>query len=110
MEWHFFNTNIHRDVPVSKKYSMELIVLKKTELEDVIRQTVKSLLAENDVKKRNLNVNEAVEYLNEIGIPITKSTLYRHTMEATIPFKRFGERKLIFNVDELEEWANSQLK
>lgn len=89
---------------------MELIVLKKSELEDVIRQTVKSLLAENDVKKRNLNVNEAVEYLNEIGIPITKSTLYRHTMDATIPFKRFGERKLIFNADELEEWANSKLK
>lgn len=89
---------------------MELIVLKKSELEDVIRETVKSLLSENDVKKKNLNVNEAVEYLNEIGIPITKSTLYRHTMDATIPFKRFGERKLVFNVDELEEWANSQLK
>jgi predicted DNA-binding transcriptional regulator AlpA len=89
---------------------MELIVLKKSELEDVIRQTVKSLLSENEVKKKNLNVNEAVEYLNEIGIPITKSTLYRHTMDATIPFKRFGERKLIFNADELEEWANSKLK
>lgn len=89
---------------------MELIVFKKSELEDVIRETVKSLLSENDVKKKNLDVNEAVEYLNEIGIPITKSTLYRHTMDATIPFKRFGERKLIFNPDELEEWANSQLK
>lgn len=89
---------------------MELIVLKKSELEDVIRQTVKSLLSENDVKKKNLNVNEAVEFLNEIGIPITKSTLYRHTMDATIPFKRFGERKLIFNTDELEEWANAKLK
>jgi hypothetical protein len=31
-------------------------------------------------------------------------------MDATIPFKRFGERKLIFNADELEEWANSKLK
>lgn len=89
---------------------MELIVLKKTELEDVIRQTVKSLLSEKEVQKRNLNVTEAVEFLNEMGIPITKSTLYRHTMDATIPFKRFGERKLVFNVDELEEWANSQLK
>ena len=89
---------------------MELIVLKKSELEDVIRQTVKSLLTEKEVQKRNLNVNEAVEFLNEMGIPITKSTLYRHTMDATIPFKRFGERKLVFNVDELEVWANSQLK
>lgn len=89
---------------------MELIVLKKTELEDVIRQTVKSLLSEREVQKRNLNVNEAVEYLNEIGVPITKSTLYRYTMNSTIPFRRWGERKIIFNTTELDNWAREKLK
>lgn len=89
---------------------MDLIILKKSELEDVIRQTVKSLMREKEVQKRNLNVTEAVEFLNEMGIPITKSTLYRHTMNGTIPFYRFGERKLMFKADELEEWANSKLK
>ena len=61
-------------------------------------------------KRKNLTISEAVEYLNEIGIPITKSTLYRHTMNATIPFKRFGERKLIFSTAELDSWAKNKLK
>lgn len=61
-------------------------------------------------KKTNLSVPEAVEYLNEIGVPITKSTLYAYTSTATIPFKRFGERKLIFSTTELEKWANEKLK
>lgn len=70
-------------------------------------------LAEPDpepAKKEKLTVPEAVEYLNEIGIPITKSTLYRYTMDSTIPFKRFGERKIIFNTTELDSWAQDQLK
>lgn len=61
-------------------------------------------------KKTNLTVPEAVEYLNEIGVPITKSTLYSYTSTASIPFKRFGERKLIFNTSELDEWAQVRTK
>ena len=61
-------------------------------------------------KKEKLTVPEAVVYLNEIGIPITKSTLYRYTMDSTIPFKRFGERKIIFRTTELDSWAQDQLK
>ena len=61
-------------------------------------------------KRKNLTISEAVEYLNEIGIPVTKSTLYRHTMNADIPFKRYGKRKLIFNATELDEWAQNKLK
>lgn len=61
-------------------------------------------------KKEKLTVPEAVEYLNEIGIPVTKSTLYRYTMDSTIPFRRFGERKIIFNTTELDSWAQEKLK
>lgn len=61
-------------------------------------------------KKTNLTVPEAVEYLNEIGVPITKSTLYAYTSTATIPFKRFGERKLIFSTTELDQWAQERTK
>lgn len=61
-------------------------------------------------KKEKLTVPEAVVYLNEIGIPMTKSTLYRYTMDSTIPFRRFGERKIIFNTTELDSWAQDQLK
>lgn len=61
-------------------------------------------------KKEKLTVPEAVEYLNEIGVPITKSTLYRYTMDSTIPFRRWGERKIIFNTTELDNWAREKLK
>lgn len=114
MECHFFTPNRRRAVPTIKINNMDtLIVLKKSELDTAIREAIISVMAEKELrngKKKNLTFPEAVEYLNEIGIPITKSTLYRHTMNATIPFKRFGERKLIFSMDELDSWAQNKLK
>lgn len=56
-----------------------------------------------------LTINEAEQYLNEIGYPIRKSSLYKHTMAGTIPFKRFGGRKIVFQPDALDEWAEAQL-
>ena len=30
-------------------------------------------------------------------------------MEKTIPFHRFGKRKIIFDIDELDQWISDQL-
>ena len=89
-----------------------LIVLKRSDLDAAIRDAMISVLSEKEPikKKKNLTLPEAVEYLNDIGIPITKSTLYRHTMDSTIPFRRWCERKIIFNTSELDNWAQEKLK
>lgn len=59
--------------------------------------------------KKVLPFNDALNYLNELGYPIGKSTLYKLTADRAIPFKRFGQRKIVFNSEELEVWAESKL-
>jgi predicted DNA-binding transcriptional regulator AlpA len=113
MEWRFFILlGVGMFLRKIKTNMDTLIVLKRSELDEAIRDAMISVLAENDPQKgkTNLTLPEAVEYLNDIGIPITKSTLYRHTMNATIPFKRFGKRKIIFSKTELDNWAQEKLK
>lgn len=59
--------------------------------------------------KSKLNIDEALSYMNEKGYSISKSTIYKRTMEKTIPFHRFGKRKIIFDIDELDQWISKQL-
>jgi len=56
-----------------------------------------------------LNMDEAVAYLNESGVPISKSTVYKNTMDKTIPFSRFGDRRIVFNVEDLDRWVEDRL-
>ena len=87
-----------------------LIVLKKSDLEQLLKEAAEKVLnARQTSRKENLNIDEAMEYLSGLGVDVPKSTMYRHTMNGTIPFYRFGERKLMFKADELEEWASHQL-
>ena len=59
--------------------------------------------------KKVLTIDDAVVFLNDLGYPVTKSTLYENTMKKTIPFQRFGKRKLVFSPDDLSNWAEAQL-
>lgn len=61
------------------------------------------------MEKMYLSVNEAVKYLQSLGLPIHKSSLYKMTMEKTIPFKRFGEHRIVFQADELKSWLENML-
>lgn len=61
------------------------------------------------MKKIYLSINEAVDHLRSLGLPISKSVMYRHTMERTVPFQRYGLKKIVFQKDDLEEWAKSRL-
>ncbi len=88
-----------------------LIVLKKSDLEQLLKEAAEKVLnARQTSRKENLDIDEAMEYLSSLGVQVPKSTLYKHTMNGTIPFRRFGERKLMFKADELEVWVNSKLK
>lgn len=87
-----------------------LVVLKKSDLEQLFKEAAEKVInAKQASRKENLDIDEAMEYLSSLGVQVPKSTLYKHTMNGTIPFYRFGERKLMFKADELEEWASDQL-
>ena|SRR5690554_2323013 len=88
----------------------DLVVLKRQDLEQMLKEAAeKAAEASKTQRKEIMNTDEAVEYLNELGYPIPKSTLYQHTMKGTIPVRRFGKRKLMFVASELEEWASNQI-
>lgn len=88
----------------------DLVVLRRQDLDQMIEEAAeKRAKSSTPPRKEVMNTDEAVEYLNELGYPIPKSTLYQHTMKGTIPVRRFGKRKLMFVASELEEWASNQI-
>lgn len=89
-----------------------LVVLKRGDLEDLLKQVAANMKAEakaEPARKLKMTLDEALIYLNEQGFPMSKSTMYKHTMSGTIPFSRFGERKILFDVDELDQWISKRL-
>lgn len=65
---------------------------------------------ENRIEQKVFDINEALLYLSHRGVQLTKSSLYRHTMNGTIKFNRFGERKLAFKIEDLEEFIDGMIK
>ena len=53
-----------------------------------------------------MNIDDAIEFLKENGLPITKKSLYGKTFSGAIPFKRIGKR-LVFSRKELLQWLDS---
>lgn len=72
----------------------------------LIREELKAVLTGNDslVAPNDddgfLSMDQAADYLK-----ISKSRIYKHTMDNTIPFKKNG-RRLLFKKSELSDWIN----
>lgn len=88
-----------------------LVVLKRGDLEALLKRVVENVDVEipEPVKKTSMNIDEAVNYINESGYPISKSTIYKHTMGGTIPFQKFGVRRIVFRPEDLDRWINDRL-
>lgn len=85
-----------------------LIILSKKDLEDMLKKA--SMSAETiEPRKSAMSIDEAVKYLNDAGYTISKSTIYKNTMDGTIPFQRFGKRRLVFKADDLDQWLESKI-
>lgn len=58
---------------------------------------------------KNMSLEQALEFLNEEGYPISKSRLYKLTADRKIPHRKFANR-LVFTSRELLLWCdhNSQ--
>ena len=54
-----------------------------------------------------MNIDDALRFLKEQGLPMTKATLYNKTFKGTIPFKRVGKR-VVFSRIELSRYLESR--
>ncbi|OJV18832.1 MAG: hypothetical protein BGO30_03395 [Bacteroidetes bacterium 41-46] len=63
-----------------------------------------------DMEKKYLSLDEAVEFLKNKGLPIAKNYFYVLSCKKQVPLIRFGGRKLVFDAEELNLWAESRLE
>ncbi len=83
-----------------------------------LKTVVKNCLVEsiNEIKELptqpepsdRMSLEDALLFLNNNGIPITKGQLYKETHQATIPCERFGKR-LVFSRKALKSWIEARL-
>lgn len=88
------------------------IILTETELHEKINEAVQRMIAELKptkvaIRKTNLDIDEAIEFLNSIGYKCSKSLIYKKTMANEIYYSKFG-RRISFNADDLTKWVNEQ--
>jgi len=88
-----------------------LIILNKNDLRELLREMIPATTApvQKTEGKDYLSFEEGLVYLNDRGIRMSKSTLYKKTADKEIPFRRFGIRKIVFEPELLDKWINDQL-
>lgn len=98
---------------VIKNINMNLIVTSQEDLALIVKNAVNEALSilapKKEEKKVKLTLDEALVFLCENGFKISKSQLYKNTMANKVPCMRFG-RKIVFDCQELQVWAESKLK
>jgi len=90
-----------------------ILITTREDLTDIVNNAVRVAITPFiQLKKEEperFNINGAAEYLQTIGVPISKSALYKLTSIGSVPVYRFSGR-LVFVRQELEAWATSKLK
>ena len=90
---------------------MNAIILTPDELKQEIRKEVEIMFQQftKPVVKRttNLDMNEAIDYLNEIGYKCSYSQLSKLTAKNEVPMSKYG-RRITFSADELSKWVESK--
>ncbi|MCK5296017.1 MAG: DNA-binding protein [Alphaproteobacteria bacterium] len=60
--------------------------------------------------KEYLTRKEAAEYLTNKGFPISPKTLAKYaTVGGSPEYRRFGNRRVVYAVTALDEWAKNKL-
>lgn len=95
------------------------IVITPEQLGEVLKRAVLGALEEFNAKQQGtparrelpdtLTIDQAVQYLAEIGCPTAKGQIYNLTLRGEIPSYRYGSR-LVFKRDELQRWAELRTK
>lgn len=89
-----------------------LLLVNKDDLFDFFKQVIEQIRDDEpkEDEKDYLSFNEGLEFINEKGLSISESTLYKLTSEKKIPFQRWGGRKIVFVRNELDKWASERLQ
>ena len=91
----------------------DLILVNRNDLTEMFKETIREMFPEQSAptydQKDFLSFEDGLDYINEKGISISKSTLYKRTSMNEIPFRRFGARKIMFEPNILDAWINDQL-
>lgn len=76
-------------------------------------EEIKKMMASNKTNihldSKRLSTNEAIKFIRDQGLPISKSKLYKLTSEGKIPHEKFGMR-VLFKTDNLVNWIANQMK
>lgn len=95
-----------------------IILITPAELQAIVGQAVEAIIPRLDDYRRrqkevktsdNLSLNEAIEYLNELGATTTRSSIYNLTFRGLIPHRKIG-RRAVFSRRELREWVDSRTR
>ena len=88
-----------------------LIIVRKEDLRELFKEMipVTNVADPIDEQKDYFSLDEGLSYINERGLTISKSTLYKKTADREIPFQRWGGKKIVFLRDELDQWISKQL-
>lgn len=87
------------------------IILTDEELEQRIdkrvSEKIQKLFKAPEKQKTKLDLDGAIEHLNEQGYKCSKSQIYKLTMKEEIPFSKFG-RLISFDADSLTKWVETK--
>jgi excisionase family DNA binding protein len=88
-----------------------LILVNKNDLRELLKEMIPitNVADPIDEQKDYFSLDEGLSYINERGLTISKSTLYKKTADREIPFQRWGGKKIVFLRDELDQWISKQL-
>ena len=93
-----------------------IIVTTPGELQGFISNAVREALQSikrgkngDAVASDNLTINEAVEYLRELGQPLSRPTLYSLVSRELVPYRKIGTR-VAFSRTELAQWVADRTK
>jgi hypothetical protein len=88
-----------------------VILITENELQEkidfAIQQAFSKVEAPKPIRKSNLDLAEAKEFLISIGYKCSDSQLYKLSMKNEIPMSKFG-RRIMFNADELTKWVEAK--
>lgn len=94
-----------------------IILTTPDQLQHYIGQAVEAIIPKladfrrrNEAKQTdNLTLTEAIDYLAELGAPVTRSSIYNLTFRGQIPHRKIG-RRTVFSRRELAEWVESRTR
>lgn len=88
-----------------------LILVNKNDLRELLKEMIPTVnvIEPADEQKDYFSLDEGLSYINERGLTISKSTLYKKTADKEIPFQRWGGKKIVFVREELDHWISEQL-